>query len=259
MSFSDQLHVPVSTPTHLAVRVPSDARIGRGATEISRHFLLLTVGTAGLALCACTSTPLTSTWTAPEVRSLNPTGKTIAVVFISRDERTRRVGETALAKDLSVRNARGVAVYTLLPDEGREDGELAHAELKRAGVDGVVVMRVVGNGHGIRLYGSAYALPASYSGFARYWDYGWGTLHESRDLQADTALSVETLVYSLDQGGKLVWASTSRSIDPRDLDRLIGDVATATAREMFWPRPNLQGAGSGPSNTWSWTWNGVSY
>ena len=226
--------------------------------DMSRHLLLLTVGAAALALCACASQPLSYTWKAPGVRSLNPKDKTIAVVLISRDESTRRDGENALAEELSARNAHGVAAYTLLPNERREDGEAALAGLKQAGVNGVVVMRVVGKDKGIRLYGPAYALPASYSGFAHYWNYGWGTLHEPDDLRFDTPLSVETLVYSLDQGGSLVWASTSRSID-RDLDGLIGEVAAATAREMFRPRPNLQGAGSDPSNTWSWAWNGVSY
>jgi hypothetical protein len=72
---------------------------------MSRHLLLLTVGAAGLALCACASAPVTSTWTAPGVRTLNPKDKTIAVVFLSRDASTRRDGEHALAEDLSARNA----------------------------------------------------------------------------------------------------------------------------------------------------------
>jgi hypothetical protein len=169
------------------------------------------------------------------VRSLNPKGKTIAVVLISGEERMRRGGENALAEDLSALGAHGVATYTLLPNERRADGEAARAELKQAGVNGVVVMRVVGKDEGIRLYGPRYVLPASYSGFARYWDYGWGTLHEPGDLQSDSPVAVETLVYSLDQGGRLVWASSSRSIDPRDLDALIGGVAAETAREMFFP------------------------
>ena len=205
---------------------------------MSRHSLLLTVGAIGFAVCACASSPLISTWTAPEVWSLNAKGKTIAVVFISLDERKRRDGENVLAEDLTARNARGVAAYTLLPNERREDGEAARAELQQAGVNGVVVMRVVAK--------DQRGVPGPYRGFARYWEYGWSTLHEPRDLQSDTPLSVETLLYSLDRGGKLVWASTSRSVDPRDLDVLIGGVAAATAREMFrlQPRSIFWGTGT---------------
>ena len=194
-------------------------------------------------LTGCAGQTLTSTWTAPEVWSLNPRGKTIAVALVSPNESTRRDGENALAEDLSARNAHGVVGYTLLPNERLAKGEAALAELKQAGVNGVVVMRVVGKHESIRLYGSGlygsgYVLPASYSGFARYWDYGWGSLHEPRDLQSNAPLEVETLVYSLDQGGKAVWASNSRSIDPRDLDTLIREVAAEIAREMFSSPPS---------------------
>ena len=219
---------------------------------MSRHLLLLTVGAVGLALCACASAPVTSTWTAPGVRTLNPKDKTIAVVFISRDENTRRDGENALAEELSAGDAHGVAAYTLLTNERREDGEAARAGLKQAGVNGVVVMRVVGKDQRTA-FTRGFTVPASYRGFEQYWDYGWDTLHEPSDLQSDTPLSVETLVYSLDQGGKLVWASTSRSIDPRDLDSLIKGVADATAREIFRPPSNFQA--TGPS-IWTGDFNG---
>ena len=69
---------------------PSGNGTGHEGIAMSRHFLLLTACAAVLALCSCASTPLTSTWAAPDVRSLDAAGKTIAVVFISRDEKARR-------------------------------------------------------------------------------------------------------------------------------------------------------------------------
>jgi hypothetical protein len=199
---------------------------------MSRHFLLLTACAAVIALCSCASTPFTSTWTAPDVRSLNPAGKTIAVVFISRDEKARRAGEDALAEDLTAHKAHGVAAYSVLPNEQREGGEAARALLKQAGMNGIVLMRVVGKEQRVA-YAREYAVLSSYAGLAPYWDYGWSTLSEARDRQSDTPLSVETLVYSLDQGGKLVWASTSHTIDPRNLDSMVKGIADATVSEMF--------------------------
>lgn len=38
-------------------------------------------------------------------------------------------------------------------------------------------------------------------------------------------------MYSLDRD-KLLWASTSRTINPKDLDSLVNEVAAATAKEM---------------------------
>ncbi len=169
---------------------------------MSRRLLLLAVGATVLALCACASTPFISTWTAPDAQSLNPAGRTIAVVFVSRDESQRR-----------------------------EDGEATLARLEEAGVNGVVVMRIVGKDQRIT-YTPNYAVLGSYNGFGPYWDYGWDTVYEPGSLQTDAPVSIETLVCSLDRGGKLVWASASHTINPGDLDGMISRVADATVKEM---------------------------
>ena len=181
-------------------------------------------------LGGCATTTFTSTWKAPDVQPVNPAGKTIAAVFVSPDVSLRRAVEDVLAADLTTRGARGIAAYTLLPNERRADADAAREQLKQAGVDGVVVMRVVGKDQRIT-YTPAYAFPAYYGGFGPYWRYGWGAVYEPGYLQSDTIVSVETLVYSL-QRDKLLWASTSRTTNPRDLRSLVSEVAHATAKEM---------------------------
>jgi|HubBroStandDraft_4_1064222.scaffolds.fasta_scaffold28981_2 hypothetical protein len=186
---------------------------------------------AVLLLAACASTTFTSTWKAPDVQALNPAGKTIAAVFVARNESRRRSAEDLLAADISQHGAHGVAAYTLLPDDQRGDGEAARAKLKAAGIDGVVVMRVVGRDQRIT-YTPGYVMPAYYGAFGPYWGYGWGAVYQPGYLQSDTVVSVETLVYSLTRD-KLLWASTSRTTDPRGLDNLVTEVANATAKEMI--------------------------
>jgi hypothetical protein len=144
---------------------------------LSQHFRMLTIGAAVLALCACASTPFISTWTARDVQSLNPAGKTIAVVYMSRDESLRSASEDVLAGDLTKDGAHGVAAHTLLSSEKRGDGEAARARLKQAAVNGVVVMRVVAEDQRIK-DGRDYAVLGSYNGFGPYWDYGWGAVSE---------------------------------------------------------------------------------
>jgi hypothetical protein len=75
-------------------------------------------------------------------------------------------------------------------------------------------------------------MPAYYGAFGPYWGYGWGAVYQPGYLQSDTVVSVETLVYSLTRD-KLLWASTSRTTDPRGLDNLVTEVANATAKEMI--------------------------
>jgi hypothetical protein len=190
----------------------------------------VTLALAALFLAACGTTTFTSTWKAPGATPINPIGKTVAAVFISPDESKRRAGEDILAADISQRGAHGVPAYTLVPNDQRGDADAARAKLKAAGANGAVMMRVVGKDQEIN-YTPGMATPGPYGGFGPYWGYGWGTAYSPGYLTTDTIVSVETLVYSLTDD-KLLWASSSRTTNPGNLDQLIKEVADATAKEM---------------------------
>jgi hypothetical protein len=190
--------------------------------------LTLTVLLA-VAACAATTT-FTSTWKAPDVEPISPAGKTVATVFMSRDESKRRAGEDAMARSLSAYGAHGLPAYTVIPDETAVSSDAARAKLKEAGANGVVTMRVVGKDQQVT-YTPGYTAPTYYGGFGPYWGYGWGSVSSPGYLQTDTLISVETLVYSLDRD-KLLWASTSRTTNPENLDTLIKEISDATANEM---------------------------
>jgi hypothetical protein len=194
--------------------------------------LLLTV--AALLAYACTpSTVFTSTWKAPDVAAVSPVGKTIVAVFVTRDEAKRRAAEDLMAADITARGGKGIAGYTILPTPPNSqhlDSDAARAQLKAAGANGVIFMRVVGRDQRVT-YTPGYTAPGPYGGFGPYWGYGWNTVYQPGYLQTDTDVSVETLVYSLTQD-KLLWASTSRTTNPANLNTLVNDVAGATAQEM---------------------------
>jgi hypothetical protein len=186
-----------------------------------------------LLLAGCATTTFTSTWKAPDAKPVNPSGKTIAAVFVSREESRRRAGEDALAADLRQRGAQPIAAYTILPNDQHGDGETARQRLRQAGAQAAVVMRVVGRDQRVTYTpGVGYAFPSVYYGFGPYWGYGWRSVYEPGYLTTDTVVSVETLVYALQPEDKLLWASTSRTTDPANLGALINDVADATAKEM---------------------------
>jgi hypothetical protein len=197
-----------------------------------RPVTALAMGLTLLVACA-TSTTLTSTWKAPEARAISLVGKSIAAVFVTGDESLRRTGENALAADLSARGARGFGTYYLLPGEEHYDGETAQARLQAAGANAVVMMRVVGKDQRIT-YTPGYVVATPYRGFGPYWRFGWRTVAQPGYLQSETAVSVETLVYSLptEQTSELLWASTSRTTNPAGLNVLVREVADATARAM---------------------------
>jgi hypothetical protein len=179
-----------------------------------------------LCLGACNTTTFSSTWKAPDGQTINPTGKTIAAVFVSGDEHSRHAAEGVLAKDLNARGAHGVPGYTLLPNEIRGDVDNRLARLKEAGANEVVIMRVV----------AADKRPSymEVSGPASNGDETPGASNATAVTKLrhfDTLVSVETSVYSLDLN-QLMWSSTSRTTNPKDLDSLVNEVAYANAKEM---------------------------
>ncbi len=195
-------------------------------SQIVRSFVL---GAAVLALSACSSTTFTSTWKAPGLATINPAGKTVAAVFVTRDEGKRRAAEDAMARDLTERGAHGVPAYTILPENVRADADKARALLREAGVNSVVISRVVGKDKELNY--TPGASPAYYGGFGPYWGHGWGAAYDPGYLTTDTYVSVETTVYLLPED-KLIWASTSRTANPSNIDTLVNEVADATAKEM---------------------------
>src|SRR5277367_1986438 len=191
----------------------------------------LSLGVAALLLSACTeSTVFVSTWKAPDVAVIAAGNKTVAAVFVSTDESQRRAAEDTLAADLSARGARGIASYVMLPAKQHYNADAARARLKEAGANGVVVMRVVSKDQQVTISPGA-PPPRYYGGFGPYWGNGWDYAYSQPTVYTDTLVSVETLVYSLDQD-KLLWASTSRTTNPKDLATLVTEVATATVNEM---------------------------
>ena len=181
-------------------------------------------------LSACASTTFTSTWKAPDAQPVDPAGKTVAALVISGDKKQRRDAEVYLAHELTIRGARAVAAYTLIGLE-HPTVDYARARFKEAGVEGVVIMRVVGLDQQVTVdpggfSGSAYTTFGSY-----YSSYGVGVSYSTGSVQTDTQVDIETLIYSLSQD-KLLWAGTSRTSNPAGVQSLITEVADAVASEV---------------------------
>ena len=183
-----------------------------------------------LSLSACGTTTFTSTWKAPDAHRIDPSGKIVAALVISSDARQRRSAEVYLAHELTIRGANGVAAYTLIGLE-HPNVDYAIAHFKQAGVQGVVVMRLVAHDKQVIVdpggfSGSAYTTFGSY-----YSSYGMQVSYSTGSVQTDEVVTIETLIYSLTKD-KLLWAGTSRTSNPESLQSLVTEVADAVAREL---------------------------
>jgi len=195
----------------------------------SRHIAILALLLAG---CATTSTRFMTTWRSPTARPLQPEGRKVLALFMGQTATTRHLAEDALARQLASHGAQGVPAYTVFGDAATDE-EPARQKLQELGFSGMVVMRVVGQETEYRYqpdywYGHPHYRRLWGGG---YWGWGWRHVYAPGYLVSDRIVSVETLVYSLEQG-ELVWAGVSRTVNPERIDSFVAEVAEEGSREL---------------------------
>lgn len=172
----------------------------------------------------------TSTWKAPGTASVSFAGKKVAALIISDDQDLRMSGEEALVRELAaIGLTQGIASYRIVPREELRDVEKAKGWYERAGAQGVVAMRLVKadkRRSWVPTFTSGY-----YSSLWNYYGYGWTSVYDPGYTHEDLVAVIETVVFDVPQN-KLLWASVTETMNPKDAARVIKDVVSATAKEM---------------------------
>ena len=182
-----------------------------------------------LAAAGCATTTFVSTWKAPDAKPLDfQAGDRIVAMVVSDNVALRRSGEANLADVLDARGFKAVPAYTVIPENEVRDEAKAKARIESANVVGAVVLRPRGAEQKVTAttYGSPY-----YGGFwgGGYYYNSWG--YTETVVRTDTYVSIETLIYDLRQN-KLVWAAHSKTMNPKDVEGFLGELAVAVAGEL---------------------------
>ena len=175
----------------------------------------------------------TSTWKSPAANGVTFSGKKVAALIISDDQSLRVSGEEALVRELgTIRLIQGVASYRMVPREELRDPEKAKGWYERAGIDGVVAMRIIAaetrKNSSPSIWASSY-----YSSFWSYYGYGWSSVYvfNPGGNRVDRTAAVETLIFSVPKNS-LLWAGVTELSNPKDAQDAIKDIVAATVKEM---------------------------
>lgn len=175
-----------------------------------RHALALLVAAAAtspLVACGGSSTKIVNTWKAPDAQPAN--FKKPVVVYLNRDAAVRRTVEDRMAAKIS--NA--LPAYTILPESELVSAEHVRDKLQAAGVDGAIVIRLVGlEKETTYVPGTSWVGPSS-AGMWNYWGPSYSAVYDPGYLREDKIATLETRVYAV-PGGKLLWASRSETLSP---------------------------------------------
>jgi len=188
---------------------------------------LILVGTASAGV------KFDSTWKNPDAKPTSFQGKKVIALVVSDEEAARRGAEDELAHQITLRGPQGVAAYRILPGGKAKDKDSAKAAFEKEGAVGVVVMKVLGKDQEMSSQGGTmWYQSGSYGTFwGGYWGTGWNAVYTPGYLRTDTKVTIETLVYSLEQD-LLLWGGRSRTTNPKRVDKAIHELARKVAEEI---------------------------
>ena len=179
--------------------------------------------------CGASSSSFVSSWRAPDAAPLEFRNSKVAAVVMMKNPASRRAAEDTLADQITKRGAQGVPMYTLVDDASIGNEEATRAALEAAQIKGAVVMRPVSTDKEV-VSTPSYSGPAYGGYYGGYHSYGWGSSWGGQ-VYTNTIVSVETLVYSLEQN-KLVWGGQSKTTNPETVDELVTELTEAVAEEL---------------------------
>jgi hypothetical protein len=171
-----------------------------------------------------------STWKAPGAEMMDFAGRKVAGVMIIDDQNIRVSAEEALAREISARGPTGVPAYRIIPKEELTNKDNARGWFERAGIQGLVVMRLVQTDKE-KVYSSAIWVSGYYNNAWDYWGYGWGSVYPVGKAREQRSFTVETLLYDLSKGTP-IWAGVTRTTDPKDVQAYVKGLAADIVKQL---------------------------
>jgi len=177
-------------------------------------------------LGACQTTTVTTVWKTPDPLPAEPFHKVVALV-LNTTPAERRAAEDRLASEIS--GGRGVPAYTLIPDDDLKDRERVRGILEKAGIDGAVVLRLVSREKQTEYHPPSYTPSSSFYGYQSYDLYP--PMYQQGYTTTTVVIQAEVSVYAV-RDERLLWAGSSETTDPANIQDLVSQVAAATVAEL---------------------------
>jgi len=168
-------------------------------------------------------TEISAVWHEPGSPVLN-FNRAVAV-FASTDEGMRR----AVEDELAMKFPNAVPAYRVVPNAANVDKDQILQQMRGAGFDGAIVMRVTNVTERLNYQPGAYWGPGY--GFGGYWGSAWAYPYNPGYVTTTQIVSVETNIYNL-KSDKLVFAARSETSDPSSVGKLIRSVMRHINEEL---------------------------
>jgi hypothetical protein len=138
----------------------------------------------------------------------------------------RRAAEDELARQ--IRSAQSIPAYSIIPDEELTDRDKLEEELKKNNADGLVVLRLVATDKSTTYYPPTFSNEGAYAYTSAI---NAGPVYRGGYTVTTVVIRGEVSVYEV-KSGTLLWAGSSTTSDPTDIQDLVAQVARATREEL---------------------------
>ncbi|MFI5178053.1 MAG: hypothetical protein ACHQO8_05805 [Vicinamibacterales bacterium] len=196
---------------------------------MSAVFAMAALVACGVALSA-QSAKLVTSWAASG-GPMSFAGKKVVALAITSDQDVKMSAEEAMAREITARGPNGTAAYRAIPKEELATKERALAWFAKTSVAGVVTIRVV-NVDTTKEYSSVMFGASYYQSFGSFYDYGVATIVPIGSPKEKKTFAIETLLYDIEGGGKLLWAGMSETTDPKNIGTFVKGLAKTVADDM---------------------------
>lgn len=187
---------------------------------------------AALLLAACAATSLTSAWKDPTY-----TGggfRRLLVVGASDSPTYRRVFEDEFSRALRAAGVQAVQSYTLIPQDGSIDEAVLKATVRKQGLDGVVMTRLLRiDTQTVYTPGFAWSVPAlGYrNSLYGYYNTAWSPYALPAEGREYRSAVLETTLWNA-ADDKLVWTATTSTFAPESVQSVTADYAKVVIEEL---------------------------
>jgi hypothetical protein len=183
-----------------------------------------------IVLTAGAQTEFLSTWKAPGAGQIDFTGRKVAAVLVVDDTSVRVSAEEALAREISARGAVAVMAYRILPRELLTDKDAARAWFEKAGIEGLVMLRIVKTDTE-KVYSSVVWSSGYYGNTWDYWGHSWATAYPIGKGRERRTLTVEIVLHNLSSGTP-IWAAVTSTTDPENVQSYLEELAADVVKQL---------------------------
>jgi len=189
---------------------------------------LVILGCISLFMMSCGSSSIEKSWHEPGMTMSNSDENKTFVIALVKDETSRRIIEDILVQRL---NKNAEVSYTAISLAMLKNANVnaLDDELRKGKFTHVLMMRLADiekETSYVEGTSSVY-----YGGYGRYYSYGAGFYSTPGYYTTDKNYFVETTIFSVNQD-KLIWSSTSKTINPTNIDKTVNEIADVVAERM---------------------------